>query len=139
MELHPRSLLVGRRPDLTRRYLLVGVVVSIVWSGYLRSDVILVLPLWVLGLIFVGLPAVQAYQNEGLLVSISLGLFMALGFYLPLTVFNLASPGPDLLGAVGSSLLFGVPAGLLGFSIGVGLDRLRDHLNDAPGGSSRPG
>lgn len=124
-----RSLLVGRRPDLTRRYLVFGLGVFIIWAGYLLSDWVVIVPLWVLALILVGLPAVQAYQNDGLLVCVTLGLIMALGFYLPLTIFNLAYPNEDLLWGLGASLMFGVPTGVLGFGLGAGANRLREHVS----------
>lgn len=128
MERQTRRLLVGRQPVLTRRYHLGGVGVFVVWAGYLISDMILILPLWVLALFFVGLPELQVYQNGGLLVSIVLGLCMALGVFLPLIVFNLAAPSEDPLWGLGASLIYGVPAGGLGFGMGAGANRLRAHL-----------
>jgi hypothetical protein len=77
--------------------------------------------------LIVGLPTGQASHNDGLLVNVALGPFMALGFSLALTVFDLASPRPDLFEALGASLSFGVPAGVLGFGTGAGATRLHDR------------
>lgn len=106
-----------------------GVGVFVAWAGYLLSDWMVIVPLWVLALTMVGLPAVQAYQNDGILVSIALGLFVALGFYIPLTVFDLAYPSEDLLWGLGASLMYGVPVGVLGFAMGAGANRLRERLH----------
>ena len=84
---------------------------------------------WSVAFVTVGVPAIQAYHNDGLLVSIALGLSLPLAFYLVLTTFDLVYPSEDLLWGVGTALLFGVPAGVLGFVVGAGARRLRDQLS----------
>lgn len=52
--------------------------------------------IWTAALIIVGVLAVQAYQNDGLLVSIALGLAIPLAFCLVLTSFDLVYPSEDI-------------------------------------------
>ncbi|MFB6299477.1 MAG: hypothetical protein ABEH65_04380 [Halobacteriales archaeon] len=85
--------------------------------------------LWAVVLIIVGAPTIQAYQNGGLLVSITLGLAVPLAFYLVFTAFNLAYPSEDLLWGIGAALQFGVPAGTIGFLLGMGLRQGRAWLS----------
>ena len=138
-----RPLLFGRSRTRSRRYLagalgvflatlglmgLVGVVgslgISIPISGFWL--------LWAVALVTVGLPAVQAYRNDGLLVSIVLGIPVPLAFYLVLTGFDLIYPNEGLLWGIGTALSFGAPAGLLGFVLGVGVRRVRERLSERP-------
>jgi hypothetical protein len=86
--------------------------------------------LWVVALIVVGVPALQAYQNEGLFVSIALGLAIPLAFYLVLTTFKLVYPSEGLLWGLGKALQYGVLAGLLGFTLGIGFRWLRKWTSD---------
>jgi hypothetical protein len=84
--------------------------------------------LWTVAVVVVGGPAVQAYRNDGLLVSVTLGLAAPLAFYHLLTAFDLVSPSEDVLWGIETALQFGVPAGRLGFLIGSGARRLRRRL-----------
>lgn len=130
-----QSLFFGRDRACSRRYLGVAVglflgalgVLGLVWIVSQRGVSVPISGawlLWTVALITVGAPAVQAYQNDGLLISIALGVAIPLAFYLVLTTFDLVYPSEDVLWGVGTALQFGIPAGILGFLIGVGSRRL---------------
>lgn len=134
-----RSLLLGRNRTRTRRYLsgAVGLffgtlgVMGLAWLSSQQNVSIPIngaLLLWTVALVAVGFPAVQAYQNDGLLVSIALGLAIPLAFYLVLTTFDLVYPSEDVLWGVGTALQFGVPAGVLGFLVGVASRRIHEQM-----------
>lgn len=131
-----RSLFLGRDRARSRRYLGVAVglflgalgVLGLVWIVSRRGVSVPISGawlLWTVALLTVGAPAAQAYRNDGLLVSIALGVAIPLAFYLVLTTFDLVYPSEDVLWGVGTALQFGVPAGVLDFLIGVGSRRLR--------------
>lgn len=135
-----RSLFLGRDRARSRRYLGVAVglffgalgMLGLVWLVSQRDVSVPISGawlLWTVALITVGAPAVQAYQNDGLLISITLGVAIPLAFYLVLTTFDLVYPSENVLWGVGTALQFGVPAGVLGFLIGVGSRRLREWVS----------
>jgi hypothetical protein len=139
-----RSLLVGRDRRLTARYLGVAVllfagtlgVLGLLWLASRRDVTVPVagaVLLWAAALVVVGAPAVQAYRNDALLVSVALGVSVPLAFYLVLTAFNLVYPSESVAWGVGAALQFGVPAGTLGFLLGAGSRRLRERRSaDGP-------
>lgn len=131
-----RALFLGQNRTRTKRYL--GVAVSLFMTTIGIIGFVSVLSqynisvrlsgfwlAWTIVLISIGTPAIQAYQNDGLFVSIALGLAIPLAFYLVLTAFNLVYPSEDILWGLGVALLYGVPAGILGFLLGAGLHRIR--------------
>lgn len=129
-------MLLGRNRRRTRRYLVVAVglfagtlglmtAVGVLDSGSLPTGIDGAWVVWGAALVAVGVPAVQAYQNGGLLASLVLGLPIPLAFYLALTAFDLVAPSESVLWGVWAALSFGVPAGLLGFLLGVGARRIR--------------
>lgn len=135
-----RCLLFGRNLARTRRYLGVVIGLFVVSLGLMglvwifgQQNITVPLDgawlLWAVALIIVGLPGIQAYQNDGLLVCIALGTAVPLAFYLVLTTFNLVYPSEDVLWGIGTALQFGVPAGFLGFLLGAGVRRLRDRIS----------
>jgi CDP-diglyceride synthetase len=132
------SLLVGRSRARTIRYVVVAAGIFLGTLGLMglvrvasRQGIPVPISgawaLWVAAIIAVGAPAVQAYQNDGLLVSLLVGLPIPLAFYLVLTTFNLVYPSEDVLWGIGAALQFGVPAGVLGFLLGIGGRRLRNR------------
>jgi hypothetical protein len=136
-----RPLLFGRSRARSRRFLAAGLglfvgILGLMGLVGILTRIGLSVPvsgfwlLWTVAFVTVGLPAVQAYRNDGLLVSVVLGLPVPLAFYLVLTAFDLVYPSEDLLWGVGAALSFGVPAGLLGFAVGVGARRLRSRLTE---------
>jgi hypothetical protein len=138
-----RPLLFGRSRSRSRRYLAGGLGVFLATLGLMGlvgglTRLGLSIPvsgfwlLWTVAFVTVGPPAIQAYRNDGLLVSVALGLPVPLAFYLVLTTFDLVYPSETLLWGVGTALSFGVPAGLLGFVLGAGARRLRDRLSERP-------
>ena len=138
-----RPLLFGRSRARSRRFLAAGLGLFVGTLGLMGLVGILTriglsIPvsgfwlLWTVAFVTVGLPAAQAYRNDGLLVSVVLGLPVPLAFYLVLTVFDLVYPSESLLWGVGTALSFGVPAGLLGFVLGAGARRLRERLSERP-------
>lgn len=138
-----RPLLFGRHRSRSRRFLAVGLGVFLATLGLIGivgglTRLGLSIPvsgfwlLWTVTFVTVGLPAAQAYRNDGLLVSVLLGLPVPLAFYLVLAAFDLVYPSEDLLWGIGTALSFGVPAGLLGFVLGAGARRLRDRLSERP-------
>lgn len=132
-----KSFLLGRSRTRTKRYLgmafglfvLTLGVMGLVWvlsQQNLSVPIDLLWLLWAAAFIIVGAPAVQAYQNDGLLVSLALGLAIPLAFYLILTIFALVYPSEDVLWGLGAALQYGVPAGILGFVLGSGFRRFRE-------------
>lgn len=67
---------------------------------------------------------VGAYLNGGLLVSVALASGPSLGFYLPLTLLDLASPGETVLWGLVAGVATAVALGTLGFIVGTGGYRL---------------
>ncbi|MFB6130277.1 MAG: hypothetical protein ABEJ28_05590 [Salinigranum sp.] len=135
-----RPLLLGRSPALARRYLAVAVGLFVATLGLLGlawavSRLGVSVPiggaplLWGVAVVGVGVPASHAYRNDGLLVSVALGVPVPLAFYLVLTAFDLVYPAEDVLWGVGTALQFGIPAGALGFLVGVAGRRLRKRLS----------
>jgi hypothetical protein len=138
-----RPLLFGRTRPRSRRCLAAGLGVFLATlalmglvGGLTRAGLSIPVSgfwlVWTVAFVTVGLPAVQAYRNDGLLISVVLGLPVPLAFYLVLAGFDLVYPSETLLWGIGTALSFGVPAGLLGFLLGAGARRLRDRLSARP-------
>lgn len=120
-----RTLLIGRSPNYTKWYL--GIAILLFPIGYLLNYLPLrgVFPLLVAFYLLMGLlPTIQAYQNDGLLLS----WLLAAG---PIFTFisgvrgGPASPENPILFFAGTALLFGAIPGVIGFLIGAGVRRIR--------------
>jgi hypothetical protein len=105
--------------------------IGLVWVlGQLRISV----PIsraWLVGpiaLFTVGVPTLQAYRNDGLLVSLALGLSTPLAFYLALTTRALVFPRADAVWSAETALWIGVPAGFFGFLLGASIRRVQTWL-----------
>ncbi|WP_435064556.1 hypothetical protein [Halobaculum sp. EA56] len=74
--------------------------------------------------------AANAARDGGLLASVPLATAPAAGYYASLAVFHLGGPiRPSLVDAVGLSLLFGVPVGVVGYLLGSGVAGARRRLD----------
>jgi len=128
------GLLVGRDRATTERLLTVAAAVFVaVFVFHTPPDVLgvdlAVRPnLAVLFVLATVLPVAGAFVNDGALVSVALAAGPALGFYVPLTLFELVSPSESVLWGVGTAATFAVPLGLLGFAAGAGARRLADRV-----------
>lgn len=128
-----RRLLIGRNPDLTKRYL--GIAILLFPLGYLLNYLPLrgVFPLLVaIYLLLSLLPAIQAYQNDGLLLSWLLAAVPIFTFILGVRG-GPASPENPILFFAGTALLFGAIPGVIGFLVGVGAKRIRSARNPPKG------
>jgi hypothetical protein len=125
-----KHLLVGRDATATKRLLALALAVF-------AAVFVLVTPSEVLGFepplranivaLFVltaTLPIFGAVVNDGALVSIALAGGPALGFYLPLTAFDMVYPSESVLWGLGTASMFAIPLGLIGFALGSGRRRL---------------
>lgn len=126
-----RSLLVGDGKAATRRGLLGAAAVFafglslwvLLWAMN-ALDVVLPLDLvWlvgVLGVASVGPAAVFAYRHEGLLVCLALGSALPLAIYLVPTASPSMAPDESVVWGLQSGLMVGLPAGTVGFLLGLG-------------------
>ena len=78
----------------------------------------------VLALLCVGPAAAFAFRHEGLLVCLALGSAIPLVLYLVPTVAPSMAPDESVLWGIRSGLTFGLPAGAVGFVVGLGARRL---------------
>lgn len=126
-----RSLLVGDGEAATRRGLLGAAAVfafglSLWVLLWLLNALDVVLPLdlvWlvgVLGVASVGPAAVFAYRHEGLLVCLALGSALPLAIYLVPAASPSMPPDESVRWGLQSGLVFGLPAGTVGFLLGLG-------------------
>lgn len=132
------GLLVGRDPATAKHLLavalavFVAVFVLVTPSEILGFEIPFAVSLWTLFLLTAVLPTVGAFANDGVLVSVALAAGPSFGFYLPLTIFDLAYPSSSVAWGVGTASMFALPLGLLGFAVGAGARRLatraRNHL-----------
>jgi hypothetical protein len=128
------GLLVGRDRTTTERLLTVAAAVFVAVFVFHTPPEILGVDLAVrpnLAVLFglaTLLPVVGAFLNDGALVSVALAAGPALGFYVPLTLFELVSPTESVLWGVGAAATFAVPLGLAGFAAGAGARRLVDRI-----------
>ncbi|WP_135807043.1 hypothetical protein [Halorussus marinus] len=124
------GLVVGRDRATTERLLTVAVAVFVAVFVFHTPPSVLGVDLAVrpnLAVLFglaTVLPVAGAYLNDGALVSVALAAGPALGFYVPLTLFELVSPSESVLWGVASAATFAVPLGLVGFAVGAGARRL---------------
>lgn len=76
--------------------------------------------------------AANAACNDGIIPSVALSTAPAAGYYASLALFELSGPvRPSLADAVGMSLLFGVPVGVVGYLVGRGVLGLASRLQTA--------
>ena len=68
--------------------------------------------------------AAFAFRHEGLLVCLALGSAIPLVLYLVPTVAPSMAPDESVLWGIRSGLTFGLPAGAVGFVVGLGARRL---------------
>jgi hypothetical protein len=128
------GLLVGRNVTTAKRLLAVALVafavvfVSITPSEVLGFESPVRFDLIVLFVLAAALPIFGAFVNDGALVSVALAGGPALGFYLPLTAFDMVYPSESVLWGVGTAATFAVPLGLLGFAVGAGARRLIERV-----------
>lgn len=130
-----RTVLIGRNKPRSIRYLVVAVGLFVVAQGWLVFKHALVrrggvIPIGTYQLMFyavlvmIGIPAVQAYRNDGLLVSWVLGTAIPLGLYLKLLPHHLGGGLEAPQGGVRAALTYGLPAGTIGFVLGAGTRRV---------------
>lgn len=140
------SVLLGRSRERAKRYVVLAGAIflgTLGLMGLVRVSSMqgIAVPisgawlLWFVAIVVIGVPAVHAYRNDGLVVSLVLGLPVPLAFYLVLTAFDLVYPSEDVLWGIWAALQFGVPAGLLGYLVGAGGRRL--HMWQAERRSDR--
>ncbi len=129
-----RRFLVGARRELSAVYagvaLGVGLLSFVLFATLPALRIVLPVDfhLYLLSIMLLA-ASIQAYLNRGFLVSVLLAVTPALGYFEAISVFRLAGPVHlSVLGAVGSSLLFGVPAGAIGFLVGSGLGIAVDRV-----------
>jgi DNA-binding transcriptional ArsR family regulator len=131
-------LLGGRDRERSRRVALgaavTAVVLAVVWAGVVAFDVSVpgigpFGPAPLLGVALVGAATVQAYDNDGLLVSWLVAFAPMAGLALGVLGAGLAHEGPEVVaGAIGYAVIVGGVAGLAfgtgGFLLGAGGRRL---------------
>lgn len=89
----------------------------------LEATLPLALP-WVIGalaLLCIVPALVYAYHNEGLFVCLMLGSAIPLALYLVPTASPTMAPDESVFWGFKGGLMFGLPAGAIGFLVGVGL------------------
>lgn len=134
-----RTLLFGRDSAHSIRYLALGVGLFVTTLGGMilqefieqQNASIPVEVYWLMlaiVLLMVGVPALQAYRNSGLLVSWVLGAAIPLALYIDLLPYHLGGGLGAPQGGVGAALLYGIPAGTLGFVLGAGTRRVREQF-----------
>jgi hypothetical protein len=124
---HPAErAFLGRDPRRSVRFLAVAGALFVVtflvhlpprFVGPLSTPVGLFLPAFVVAA--VGVAAVSAYLNDGLLVCIALAGGISYGFYFPLVIFDLTYPSETVLWALGVGGGFAVALGSAGFVLGA--------------------
>lgn len=125
------TLLFGEKPALSTQFLRVAgglFVLALVahlpvryLDGVSMSDPAVTA---VLAVVMLAVAAVAAYVNIGVLVSISLSAGVGVGFYAPAILFELQNPGEATLWILAAGSFSSVVAGVVGFVVGEGLDRL---------------
>lgn len=125
-----QATLMGRNKGLSKRYL--GVTVLLFLLGYLLNYLPVrdFFPLMIAIFVLMGvLPAIQAYQNDGLLLSWLLASAPIFTFISGVR-YGPASPENPVLYAAGTALAFGAIPGGVGFLIGVGARRLQTRRGE---------
>lgn len=148
-----QTVLIGRSRALSRRYLIIAIGLFVATLGGMsllefigqQNASIPIEVYWLMlatVLLMISVPAIQAYRNSGLLVSWVLGTAIPLALYLDLLPYHLGGGiGEPLGGGIGApqggvraALLYGIPAGTLGFVLGTGVRQgwvwLRSRLDD---------
>lgn len=133
------ALLVGRDRNRSERFLLIAVGVFLFGLGLWgllwlvnRFDASLPIDmawfLWGFAAISVIPAAVHAYRNDGLVVCWVLGAALPLALYLVPTASNAMAPDESVLWGIWAGLQFGIPAGTIGFVLGVGFREILDRI-----------
>ncbi len=128
------GIMLGRNLALSKRLLGVAVV-TFVFTFLAHTPPELFPLTFVFGLdvrilaVLVVAPALAAaYWNDGLLICLALAAAPALGFFLPLGLFDLVSPpssvGTNLVAGLAVALVFGVPT----YVVGAGARRIVSRL-----------
>lgn len=128
------SVLIGQDRNISIRYLAVAVGLFIATLGGMivkefieqQNASIPIEVYWLMFyvvLVMIGIPAVQAYRNSGLLVSWILGTAIPLALYVELLPYHLGGGLGAPEGGVYAALLYGIPAGTIGFVLGTGVRR----------------
>ena len=130
-----RSAIVGESRHMTVMNagiaILIGVLSFIFFSATPILNITLPVNFYigVLAVMFIA-AIIQSYLNIGFLVSIFLAVTPALGYFAAISVFRLGGPvHTTLLEAIGLSLMFGIPVGVLGFIIGGSLKLLKNRIS----------
>lgn len=136
-----QDLLIGTSYRATTRGLILTAgLVLVVYGGLMGTRPItgnvptgtpFVIALW---LSVLGIAATFAYLRDGLVICILLATAPASGWVLAQATavesYPLYPEGVDLIGyGIANGLIFGLPLGILGFSLGAGATRLREHLH----------
>ncbi|SIR22160.1 hypothetical protein SAMN05421858_1884 [Haladaptatus litoreus] len=124
VETEHSGIMLGRNLALSKRLLgLAFLVFVLTFLAHTPPEVsptsfIFGLDIRILALLVVVPALVAAYWNDGLLICLALAAAPALGFFLPLGLFNLVYPsssvGMALLTGLAVALVFGVPAYVVG-------------------------
>ena len=139
-------VLLGRSRDLSGRYLVVALGLFGTTLGGMallqfidrQNASVPIEVYWLMlatTLLMVGVPAVQAYRNGGLLVSWVLGTAIPFALYADLLPYHLGGGIGAPQGGVRAALLYGIPAGTLGFLLGTGVRRGWRWLRSRFGGA----
>lgn len=139
-----QTVLIGRRKPLSIRYLGVAIGLFVATAGALtlqefveqQNGSVPIEVYWLMGALIVlmtSIPALQAYQNSGLLVSWALSTAIPLGLYVNLLPYHLGSGIGTSRGGVGAALLYGIPAGTIGFVLGAGARRVKRWIRSRLG------
>ena len=131
VEVYVRSFLIGKDTDTSIRYLVAALALFVALAGIFIGTVefnLLPMGVWpfvpvLMALGGVGV-AIHGFRNNGLLISCVFFATLLLSLFAPLTVFDWVTPSEDLLWGLGVSVLFGAPAGFVGFLLGAGARRI---------------
>lgn len=134
-----RTLLLGRDSTQSIRYLALAVGLFVATLGLMtlqefidqQNASVPIEVYWQMVatvVLMIAVPAVQAYRNSGLLVSWVLGAAIPLALYVDLLPYHLGGGLGAPQGGVGAALLYGVPAGTIGFALGAGARRARERF-----------
>ena len=131
VEVHVRSFLIGDDTDTSIWYLTAALALFVALAGTFTGAVEFdLLPMGVSPFVPVLMAlggvgaAIHGFRNNGLLIGCAFFATLLLSLFAPLTVFSWVTPSEDLLWGIGVSVLFGAPAGFVGFLLGAGARRI---------------